>query len=99
MGDVDGIVELGGNFLLLEWKAPWKEECTGQRILFKRFSEREGCLVVVVTGDAETMLVQSSARYWRGVRDPLRGFDPKSLAGVMDTLKRWAEWAAANRKA
>jgi hypothetical protein len=38
MGDVDGIVEINGNFLILEWKAFTSEIPRGQELMFERLT-------------------------------------------------------------
>ena len=67
-GDVDGIVEIGGNALLLEWKSEPRELPAGQRLLYQRLSRSGPVAVMIVVGDAETMLVDGTSIFDRGLR-------------------------------
>ena len=57
MGDVDGIVEIGGRILMLEWKESERIK-TGQRIMYQMITRYSPCHVIIVVGDAEKMLVE-----------------------------------------
>lgn len=63
-GDVDGIVELNGQFLWLEWKEPGAPLPTAQRIMYERAPPQ--FTVLIIWGDAETMVVQGCAVYREG---------------------------------
>jgi len=91
-GDVDGIVEINGNLLLLEWK-DHRAIAMGQRILFQRMTLLCPATVLIVEGDAETMAVSS-------IRTVRRGIISDAEAASLDELRRriraWAEGAMAD---
>jgi len=91
--DVDGIVELSGNALLLEWKERPIRLPIGQHILFSRLSRAKRLSVLCIAGDAETMAVTDKARYFDG-----KYYDWKAatLADVKVSITRWAQWAQEN---
>ncbi len=88
--DVDGIVEVCGNLLLLEWKEH-RQLPTGQRLLFERLTRFCPAAVFVVTGDAERMQVESVRLVWRGVVGPA---EPMGLEGLRREIRAWSLWAA-----
>lgn len=89
-GDVDGIVELGGRFCLLEWKGEGGTIRTGQRILYQRFTlSMAGNIVFVVNGDAETMAVRSYSLFWRGKAVPEI---TATIEDVKARIRRWSGW-------
>jgi len=92
-GDVDGIVEISGNALLLEWKSEPRELPTGQRLLYQRLTRSGLCAAMVVVGDAETMLVDGTSIFDRGLRYPPHGYEPADLACIKRRLAAWSEWA------
>lgn len=90
MGDIDGLVEINGKFLLLEWKRDAREIPAGQRITYDmlvRMPDRMWT-VLCVAGDAETMLVTHAMHYRHG-----RTWRPASLASCKRFMARWARWA------
>lgn len=95
-GDVDAAVEVGCNFLFLEWKSGGRRPTisTGQDLLYARLSSRDGITVVVVNGNAETMEVSEVAVYHNGRRGPWEACD-------LDALKRrvaaWYQRAKAGK--
>jgi len=92
-GDVDGIMESRGHFLILEWKRPGVELGTAQRLLHVRLTALSPAITtLVVWGDAETMEVESIS--------PIRGGKlGKRIACNLDTLKGWmAEWFARHER-
>ena len=93
-GDVDGIVEVGGNALLLEWKSEERELPTGQRLLYQRLTRCGPVSVMIVVGDAETMLIDATAIFADGVRHPAEGFEPADLQLIRHRLTAWSLWAA-----
>src|SRR5512132_3856378 len=60
-GDVDGIVEINGNALLLEWKSEAHELPTGQRMLYERLTQSGLCSAMIIVGDAETMIAVATS--------------------------------------
>lgn len=93
-GDVDGIVEVGGNALLLEWKSEERELPTGQRLLYQRLTRYGPVSVMIVIGDAESMLIDATALFADGVRHPAQGFEPADLHLIRHRLTAWGLWAA-----
>ncbi len=88
-GDVDGIVERKGNFLMLEWKSPGASTGIGQRILHDKLCELSQFTVLLVSGDAELMTVNEFT---------IRRLDKsKKVVGGIEDLKKqisqWYEWA------
>lgn len=90
-GDVDAIVEVCGNFLLLEWK-DHRQLGTGQRLLFERLTLLCPATVLIVEGDAEAMTVSTIRRVWRGVISPSEDTD---LEGLGRRIRAWTEEALA----
>lgn len=90
MSDVDGIVEIKGNFLLLEWKSVEKDLPIGQRIMYERMTVGQRFTVLVVTGDAETMVARSWLLFYGGRQFPKGGKPrPCSMEDVRRIMQRW----------
>lgn len=90
--DIDGVAEVQGNLLFLEWK----EHATiaaGQRILFERLTRLAPATVLIVEGDAEHMEVA-------GLRIAAHGRIATATPADLDDLRRlirdWSEWALAH---
>jgi hypothetical protein len=92
--DVDGIVEICGNALLLEWKEEPRSLVAGQRIMYERLSHC-GITVFLLAGDARTMQVTAMAFFYHGV---FHAWRPCGLAEVLKRLQRWVRWAQAHPK-
>jgi|DewCreStandDraft_4_1066084.scaffolds.fasta_scaffold63399_3 hypothetical protein len=90
--DVDGIVEVNGNLLFLEWK---DHPClnTGQRILFERLTRLCPATVLIVEGDAEQMTVDAIRTVWRGQIAPAEVDD---IDGLRARIQQWSHWAMSN---
>lgn len=91
-GDVDGQLEIGGNFLLLEWKGNDSRGLkAGQSRALKAYSALapHNCCAVVC-GDAQSMEVSKFGFFYAGKWHDYRA---KSLAGVKAFFKKWAEEA------
>ena len=93
-GDVDGIVEINGNALLLEWKSEAHELPTGQRILYERLTQSGLCSAMLVVGDAEAMIAVATSIFDRGIRYPAHGYEPADLQLIKHRLAAWSRWAA-----
>lgn len=93
--DIDGAVEVDGNFLLMEWKRGTidKDRDKGQWLFFRNFTLVAPLCVFVVDGDAKDMTVRSVQRVFRGV---YTGPDPSDLNRLRERVKAWADWATAN---
>jgi len=95
MSDVDGIVEIGGYFLLIEWKSSGGAVTGGQRIMFEQLTALSPRItVVVVSGEPREPTVESIQVFRNGV-----GSLPEKC--TLDDLKRrlttWASEAAKRR--
>jgi len=92
--DVDGIVEVKGNFLALEWKEHQRLP-KGQKILFERFTSLCPATVIIVEGNAETMTVDTIRVVWDGVISPPEGepAEPCDLQQLKELIAAWATWA------
>lgn len=51
MGDIDGMVERNGYFLMVETKRPGVKLNTGQSIMFEAFARMPNCTVIVIWGE------------------------------------------------
>jgi len=90
--DIDGIAEVCGNLLLLEWK-DHREIGTGQRLLFERMTLLCPATVLIVEGDAQDMSVRSVSTVSDGLVSPP---EPADLGGLRSQIRQWRDWALAN---
>lgn len=74
-GDVDGIVEINGKALMLEWKSKTEKIPIAQEIMFQRITRSGMIVVLCVFGNAKTMEVKSFGYYSRGIRGFFRDGD------------------------
>lgn len=98
MGDVDGIVEIEGNALMLEWKTDTTKITTGQRIMYQRITNRQQVTVFCVCGNAETMEITAYKIFFDGRENPRDTWTPISLDIFKQKLKHWCEWAQKHPK-
>jgi len=89
-GDVDGIVEVNGHALMLEWKTDTKQPTMGQRIMYERLSESSPITIFLIVGDAEMMVVSHFGKFHGGIYTPLV---ESSLDDVTNRISLWNEWA------
>ena len=89
-GDVDGLAEVNGFGLLLEWKTSAIELPTGQRIAYEKLTRNGVLAVLVVAGNAETMEAHASGRYFRG---RWSGWTEGDLDDVKTAIRKWVKWA------
>lgn len=94
-GDVDGIVEINGHGLMLEWKTETNKPKTGQRIMYERLTKNELITVLLVVGNAKTMEVSHMGLFYKGKQTALK---PASLTDVKNKIKKWVEWAKEYRQ-
>jgi len=88
-GDVDGIVEINGQGLLLEWKEKCGGLSLGQRIMYEKLTRTGILTVFVIVGNPETMDVEKYCIYFRGKR-----INPLWIAANLDHVKaRIRSWA------
>lgn len=89
MGDVDGIVEIGGRFLMLEWKQSGAI-AIGQRIMYEQITRSSHCHVIVVIGDPETMIISRYAYFWQG---RMSDWHDGTIEKVKELMGAWAQAA------
>lgn len=91
VGDADGLLEIAGNFLLIETKAPGVPIPTGQEIMFKRWARRQGMTVLVLWGNT------NDPRHGRLYlsNDRTRDFPDLTEARVQKIVRDWVAWAKA----
>ena len=87
-GDVDGIVEINGYGLMLEWKAHNRALPKGQQIMYERLTISGLITVICVVGNAETMECTHYSIFSLG-----RYFPPKEsdLEGIKEIVRRWVQ--------
>jgi hypothetical protein len=92
MGDLDGIVEIAGNFLCVDFKASISRigEYDGQVRMLKRMSTIPGWSVAFIECDAETMVC--SAIRWV-VDGEMQGTEAIDTDGVKALFASWCEYA------
>lgn len=96
MSDIDGIVEIRGYFLILEWKAPGGALTTGQRIMFERMTGLSGRLtIIVVCGDPQTMAISSLQVFSGGKAGPVEEY---SLERLKARVSAWAKRAGLHSR-
>jgi hypothetical protein len=95
MGDIDGLVEINGKFLLLEWKSGPKEIPQGQRITYDVLVKIAGRMwtVLCIAGDAKTMDVTHAMVYGKMAR-----WEHADLWRCKRYMARWARWANQSRQ-
>lgn len=93
MGDVDGIVEIAGNALMLEWKTATTNIPGGQRIMYQRITNGERVSVYCVCGNAETMEVSAYKVFFNGREWPRDTWRMIDLSGLKVKFKSWVQWA------
>lgn len=95
--DIDGVVEIGGRLLFLEWKGPGAQLHVAQEILHKNLTALSPRIVsVVVEGDAAAMTCARLRVIRRGVIGP---WEPCTLEILKGRIRRWADAASARRRA
>lgn len=92
-GDVDGLVEMGGHFLVLEWKSGPMEIPLGQRLTYAAMIDTGRFTVFLVAGNAETMEVTHYAVM--SAKSPA----PTWVEGGLDKVKQLMTiWAQRHRR-
>lgn len=95
-GDIDGIVEISGNALILEWKSQNRDLPLGQRIMYRNMTSGGPITVMVIIGDPETMEITHYCVFWGGRQSPANGYRAISLEEIKEKMARWAQWALEN---
>lgn len=95
MSDVDGVVEIGGRFLFLEWKSKGGTVQGGQRIMFERLTSLSPRVtVIVVSGHPREMRVEQVQVFENGrSREP----EPCDFDGLSRRIRSWADRANSSR--
>jgi len=88
--DVDGIVEISGNALMLEWKDKDVPIPTGQAIMYERLSKHGPITVMCVAGDAETMEVYQYGIFHKG---KFTGWKDADMELIQDKIRKWTHYA------
>lgn len=95
MSDVDGVVEIGGRFLFLEWKAAGGSVQTGQRIMFEQLTGLSPKMtVIVVSGHPREMAIETVQVFHGGKAGPAEACD---MAGLKARIAAWAQRASMAR--
>ena len=89
-GDIDGIVEINGFGLMLEWKTNTNKPTTGQRIMYERLTKTGLISVLFVVGNAETMNVSHIGLFFKGKQTTLIA---ATIEDVKNKIKSWVTWA------
>jgi len=89
-GDIDGLAEINGHGLLLEWKPRPIELPTGQRLTYERLTATGLLSCIVIAGDAETMIVSAIGKYFHG---RWTGWSPGTLNDAKEAIRKWVSWA------
>ena len=94
--DLDGVVEINGRFLMLEWKEEPKDIPTGQRIMFGWWVRAPDRMftVLCLAGNAETMEI-THAMHFLG---PNSRWKPREFHWAWTFCKRWADWAQQQQR-
>ena len=89
MTDLDGTVEVNGNFLFLEWKSHSGDIPTGQRIYFERLTKLSpNITAVIVAGNPETMEVERIKTIHSG---KVFQWVECDLEGLFQRIEAWAK--------
>lgn len=92
-GDVDMVVEIGGQLLFGEWKPSASPIGRGQRLLHDALVEA-GATVIIIAGDAEVMTITEytvRSKHLPGGKD--RTVRPATLEDLKQQIAKWAQWA------
>ena len=94
-GDVDGIVEINGRGLMLEWKTSMKKLTfpIGQKIMYERLTSGRKLTVLGIIGDAKTMVCSKYCIFWDGKQGQWIDSDLKE---IKNRIKQWVEWAKSD---
>ena len=90
MTDVDGLVEINGRFLFIEWKRGG-DVPAGQRIMFEKLTRHPEFTILVILGDPRTMVVERYDVFRDGKR---KGWRECGLSELKRHVRAWAERAA-----
>lgn len=90
-GDVDGIVEINGKALMLEWKPSGQHSVKkGQQIMYERLTKAAPLSVVCVSGNPETMEIEG---FWGYKDGECSEFKPASIDDLKRYIRHWVRRA------
>jgi hypothetical protein len=89
-GDVDGIVEIAGRGLMIEWKTSLIDLPFGQKTMYKRLTQSKLITVFIFVGNAETMQIDQVASYIGG---RFADFQDCNLERAKEMIRLWADAA------
>ena len=95
MTDVDGLVEINGQFLFIEWKRRG-DVPVGQRIMFERLTRHPAFTILVILGDPRTMAVERYDVFQGGRRKGWRDCD---LSELKRHVRAWSDRASCVSRA
>ena len=90
-GDVDGIVEINGSALMLEWKTSIGGSLPkGQQIMYERITKDGMLTVMLIVGNAETMECEKYSLFFKSKQC---GWINANLEEIKSRIKQWVQWA------
>jgi len=87
MGDIDGLVERRGQFLVVEWKPPGRSVERAQERALEALNSLDQCTVLIVHGLSDPMDPKT-------VRYPFGKDKPTDLKLFQDGVRSWFEKAS-----
>ena len=95
-GDLDGMVEIGGNVLILEFKHPGSLIPKGQLTAYQKMTDANHITVFVIWGESATMRLEQLSIFYGGKQTaPV----PVNLNALRNRISAWANYAQRNRVA
>lgn len=88
--DIDGIVEINGHYLVLEWKSPHGVVTDGQRTMLERLPDEFS--VIIARGDPKTGHLNSVTFRVFGTWTHYK-YGEFTLSDMKSWIKKWAAWA------
>ena len=90
IGDIDGIVEVNGKLLILEWKTEGVNLPLGQEIMFKRITPGRKITVIVIWGDPEETTPTHYQLFSDGKKDEKKVADSDIIKRFCIRFENWA---------
>jgi hypothetical protein len=89
-GDIDGVVEINGYTLMLEWKGNDQPIPKGQATMHRKTTFYGNNSVICIHGDPETMAVWHVGYFHLG---RWTDWHEQTLPGAKEAVSSWAQWA------
>jgi len=89
-GDVDGLVEINGKALIMEWKSFAKELPVGQRIAYRNLSRDGKISILCFAGNAETMEITHSLKVHMG---KIFSWQSCTMKEAKNLIRQWVYYA------